>query len=222
MIALAGEVFVELLSAAAREELAGLAKRQTYGSGELIHSRGDPGAGMGVVISGSVRLCRIHPDGTQTFVSVVRRGQHYGDVLHFSPNRRRTHDALAIEPTVIDHFDQSAFERVLDNPELVRALYRITAQRLTGSMAMADDLRGLTRETHLAKVLLHLLSRSPSSDCVGCVQDDLANLLGTSTMTISKCLGALKQAGLIETGYRMVRIPDPLRLKRWLANKVRE
>jgi hypothetical protein len=44
-------------------------------------------------------------------------------------------------------------------------------------------------------------------------------MLGTSTMTLSKCLAALKRQGLIETGYRVLRIPDPPRLRSWLADQ---
>ena len=220
MIALAGEILLDLLSPAARGELSALGQRKSYGDGELIHSRGDPGVGMGIVIRGRVRLCVLHATGAQTFVSMVRPGQHFGDILLFGKSRRRTHDALAEGPVLIDHYDAQAFERVLDIPEVLRALYRVAAQRLSGSMAMNDDLRSMPREAHLAKILLVLLRQSKSPDSVPCVQEDLAALLGTSTMTLSKCLGLLKREGLIATGYRLVRIPDPARLRAWLATQV--
>ena len=41
-----------------------------------------------------------------------------------------------------------------------------------------------------------------------CVQEDIANLLGMSTVTLTKALKALKSGGLIETGYRQVTISD--------------
>lgn len=220
MIALAGEVLLDLLSPVTRSELAALGQRSSYSDSELIHSRGDPGAGMGIVIKGRVRLCVLHANGAQTFVSMVRPGQHFGDVLLFGNHRRRTHDALAEGAVLIDHYDAQAFERALDISEVLRALYRVTAQRLSGSMAMNDNLRSMPREAHLAKILLVLLRQSHSPDSVPCIQEDLAALLGTSTMTVSKCLGQLKREGLIATGYRLVRIPDPERLRNWLAAKV--
>jgi CRP/FNR family transcriptional regulator, cyclic AMP receptor protein len=220
MIALAGEVLLDLLSPVTRSELAALGQRSSYSDSELIHSRGDPGAGMGIVIKGRVRLCVLHANGAQTFVSMVRPGQHFGDVLLFGKHRRRTHDALAEGAVLIDHYDAQAFERALDISEVLRALYRVTAQRLSGSMAMNDDLRSMPREAHLAKILLVLLRQSHSPDSVPCIQEDLAALLGTSTMTVSKCLGQLKREGLIATGYRLVRILDPERLRNWLAAKV--
>ncbi|MFM5955267.1 MAG: Crp/Fnr family transcriptional regulator [Novosphingobium sp.] len=216
MISLAGEVLLDLLSPAVCARLAEPALRKAYRGGELIHSRGDMQAGMGIVIRGRVKLCRIHPNGTQTFVSMVRQGQHFGDVLLFGKRRRRTHDALAEGAVLIDHYDAAAFERVLDIPEVIKALYRVTAQRLTGAMAMNDDLRSLPREVHLAKILLVLWRQGGERNSLTCIQEDLAALLGTSPVTLSKCLVTLKREGLIETGYRQVRILDPELLRGWL------
>ena len=104
---------------------------------------------------------------------------------------------------------------MLANHEVLLALHRVTAARLSGSMSMAEDLRGLRREAHLAKILLALRPQADGS--IDCVQEDLAALLGTSVMTLSKGLGLLRREGLIETGYRTLRIVDRARLRAWLA-----
>ena len=49
-ISLAGDALLDLLSPPTRASLADLGQRRTYVDGELIHSRGDPNPGMGVVI----------------------------------------------------------------------------------------------------------------------------------------------------------------------------
>jgi CRP/FNR family cyclic AMP-dependent transcriptional regulator len=71
----------------------------------------------------------------------------------------------------------------------------------------------------LAKLLLTLTSNAAAGDAVGVVQEDLASILGVSAMTLAKSLARLKREGLIETGYRQVRVPDRARLKRWLASQ---
>jgi CRP/FNR family transcriptional regulator, cyclic AMP receptor protein len=219
MIALAGHELLDLISDEARDWLALTGQRRAYSDGELIHSRGDSETTMGIVIKGHVRLCRLHADGSQTYVSLVRKGQHFGDVLLVSGPARRTHDAVAVGNVLIDHYDATAFQSLMEHPEVLAALYRITALRLKAAMAMSDDLRAMSREAHLAKILLALLRQAGASNRINCVQEDLASMLGTSTMTLSKCLAALKRQGLIETGYRVVRIPDPPRLRKWLADQ---
>ncbi len=214
MLALAGLALLDLLSEPARDWLARTGTRRSYGHGEMVHRRGDPDPSMCVVISGQVRLTRLQASGTQIFVSSVQPGQHFGDVL-FHGRRRRTHDAWAVGDVLIDHYDEAAYRQLLANHEVLLALHRVTAARLSGSMSMAEDLRALSREAHLAKILLAL--RPDAQGLIVCVQEDLAGLLGTSVMTLSKGLALLKREGLIETGYRSLRIVDRARLRAWLA-----
>ena len=218
MVALAGEVLLDLISPSARSWLAQIAQHRSYGHGELIHNRGDLAAAMGIVIKGQIRLVRLQADGSHTFVSMIRAGQHFGDVVMLG-QRRRSHDAIAEGDVEIDLYDADAFELVQNNLEIVRALYRITALRLSGSMAMSDDLRSLPRDVHLAKILLALWQREGGQTTFDCTQEDLASMLGTSIMSLSKHLKVLKQAGLVEAGYRQLRIVDPEVLRAWLRGQ---
>lgn len=219
MIALAGENLLQLLDEPTRAWLTAKGQRRAYADGEMIHNRGDRKPAMAIVISGKVQLCRIHADGANHIVSVVQPGQHYGDIVMFG-RRKRTHDAVALGETTIDHYDHAAFETLLGHPDVVRALYHITALRLIGSLAMSDDLRSLPREVHLAKLLLYQWRQGGGLTVIPCTQEDLAGLLGTSVMSMSKYLAALKREGLIETGYRQVVLNDPQRLKQWVRERI--
>lgn len=218
MVAVAGQVLLELVSAPTRVWLAERGQRRSFEDGALIHSRGEADMGMGIVIEGKVRLSQLRSDGSETFLSIVLPGQHFGDIPLFQ-GRKRTHDALAVGPTEIDHYDFDAFMALLDHPEIVRTLYRITAMRLGGTIVMNDDLRGLPRHVHLAKILLHQWRLYGEQPDIPCVQEDLAGILGVSTMTLSKCLAVLRKEGLIETGYRRITLTDPAALKAWLSRQ---
>ena len=213
------EVLFDLLSPQSREWLASQGQRKTYEDGSFVHSRGDSDAAMGVVISGQVRLFQLRPNGTHTFVSMVLPGAHYGDILLFA-GKQRTHDAVAIGPTVVDHYGPAAFAKLLEQPEIIRALYKITAIRLGRSMAMSDDLRVLPRDAHLAKILLNQWRLRGDSDWISAIQEDLAGMVGVTTMTLSKSLAQLRDAGLIETGYRKIKLLDPDALKVWLKARI--
>lgn len=217
MISFASRGLLDFLDAPSREVLASFGRRQAYRDGERIHSSGDPEPTMGVVLAGSVRMTLMQADGRQSYVTTVMPGQHFGDVLMFS-NRARTHDAFAIGAVEIDHYDAAAFSRLLDDPVILRALYEVTARRLSGVMAMNDDLRLLPREVHLAKMLTYL-GRSAEGGVINCLQEELAAMLGISTMTLAKALATLKREGLVETGYRQVRVLDVDQLQRWMMER---
>ena len=221
MASLAGGALLDMLDAEAVAWLAALGHRRRYGDGETIHMRGDPDATMCIVISGSVRMVRQRADGSRDFISLLTPGQHFADVLMFRSRASRTHDAVALGEVTIDHYDPVAFAQMLEYPAILRALYETTAARLSGAMTMIDDLRSMSPEAHLAKLLLHMASRERSSD-IRCLQEDLSALLGVSAMTLAKSLGLLKREGLIETGYRRITLTDPAQLRSWLESRLAE
>lgn len=218
MVNLSGPVLLDLLSPATCEWMAALARRRDYADGELVHVRGDRHCTMDVVIAGRIRLERLRQDGSKSFISMIGPGQHVADVLMLR-GEPRTHNAVATGAVKIDHYDLAAFEQLIAQPDVLLALYRIAGFRLNAALAMVDDLRTLSREAHLAKLLLTLTAQGTGSTSVGVVQEDLAAILGVSAMTVAKSLALLKREGLIETGYREVRVPDRARLKQWLATQ---
>lgn len=218
MVDLSGPVLLDLLTPATREWMAALAKRRDYSDGELIHARGDLEPSMYVVISGMIKLVRMRRDGSQSFISMIGPGQHVADVVLMA-DLPRTNNAVAVGTVTIDHYFRAAFDQLTARHEVLAALYRIAGARLLNALTMIDDLRTLSREAHLAKLLLTLTSSSKTGDAVGVVQEDLASILGVSAMTLAKSLGLLKREGLIETGYRQIRVPNRARLKQWLAGQ---
>lgn len=215
MVDLSGPSLYDLIGHSTREWMTGLARRRDYGNGTTVHVRGDPNPTMDVVIKGQIRLSRFRKDGSRSFVSMIKAGQHFADILMLS-GFPRSHTAIAVGPVTINHFDSAAFARLLDCDELLRALYTITAHRLAAAIAMVDDLRTLPRTAHLAKLLLGQSARAGSDGVVGVVQEDLAAIIGVSAMTLAKALAVLKREGLVETRYRQIRIPDRALLAKWL------
>lgn len=206
---------LEQLTDEEMEFLSSLARRQNYADGEMVYEEGDAATGMSVVISGQVKLVKRHSSGNLLLETVVNPGQSYGDVTALLVGRR-THGAVAAGETVVDHFSPQAFEKVLECPGVLRALYRIATYRLSRAVEMLDDVRALPIEGRLAKLLGGMIEGDANSGHVECLQEDLANILGVSTMTIAKALSALRRQGLVVTGYRRIMIPDAKRLRDWV------
>lgn len=208
-----------MLSPAARERLAAVATRRSYHDSQIVHERGDTGWAMGIVVSGGVVLHRINRDGTAALTMQVVPGQSFGDAPTMS-RAPRTHRATAVGATVIDHYTSRAFAAILsDQPEVVRALYAITAKRLTMAMEVLNEYRLFTTQARVAKALLRFVPAGGGDSRVTMLQENLAHLLGLSTVSTAKHLKALGRLGLIETGYRSIRVPDRQRLIDWLQDQ---
>lgn len=202
------------------DELAVIASRATrrkYRDGEIIHERGDRRPAAGIVIAGKIKLTFPCRDGQDTFSGLIHTGQSYGDavLLH---GESRAHRAIAIGETVIDHLDREAFEAVLEHPAILRAFYLTATFRLSVVLDLLDDMRTLTPEVRLAKLIVRMHA-AQGSDRLEFLQEDFAGMLGVSSVTLAKSLRQLKQRGLIEAGYRHIRISDPLRLAAWVEQE---
>lgn len=199
---------VDLLDRESIARLRRLAVRKRYADGQLIHDRGDTEARMSMVVEGAVRLVRRTRGGRLVAATTVGPGRHYGDVVAIS-RHQRTHEAIAVGDTVVDHLSLTAFECILKTePAIVRALYQITAQRLMTVIDLYDDVRFLSPVNRVAKLLLASAGASSGSARVSCVQESLAQSLGLSTVTVGKCLAQLAREGAIVTGYRYIEIRD--------------
>ena len=205
-----------LLSPSEAARLSALCCHRSYRDGQVIHERGDRQLRMGLVIKGCVNLMRLNRDGDIAFTLSVHAGQNYGDTVALD-RFRRTHRAVAVGKTEIDFLSVEALQRILDSePAIVAALYRVAAHRLIAAVDMIDDLRMLKIEARLAKRLLTMLDQSVQPGRIDCLQEELAQLLGVSSVTIAKGLRFLARQSLIETGYRHILVPEAKRLQDWL------
>lgn len=206
---------VELLAPAELAMVRAFAIRRTHRDGEVIHDRGDEALSAGVVVSGQVRLLHLGRGGQEMLVSVLGTGENYGDTTLFG-HARRTHRAVAVGETVIDHIPADAFRQLLIHPTIVRAFYTVASHRLGDALDRIDDLRTLPPEVRLAKLLVGMLP-AHGVGRIDCLQEDLASQIGVTTVTLAKALGALRRAGLMTTGYRHVSITDGTALADWIA-----
>lgn len=206
----------ELLSPEKLQLMQARAARRTYRNGDVIHDRGDDAPAMGIVVSGLVRMVSPRSNGRENLVAMITPGQNYGDAVA-TGRPRRAHRAIAVGETVIDHLDRAAFAPLLNDPEIVRALYIVAANRIVLLLDILDDLRALAPEARLAKMLMLLSESSDDRHGFEFIQEDFANLLGVSTVTLAKAIKTLRAEGLIETGYRRMTIRDPEALQAWLA-----
>lgn len=215
MVDLAGPALLKAVSPETGAWMAGLARRCNYADGEFLHVRGDTNTTMDVVIEGQIRLVRLRPDGTETIATTINPGQHIADIVMLG-DFHRSHTAVAVGRAVVDHYNKAAFAQLIENHEVLLALYKIACFRLAMTISTVDDLRSLSREAHLGKVLYAVSAKAGCGEWFDIVQEDLASLLGVSAMTIAKSLTKLKKEGLIETGYRKIRVPNRKALKAWV------
>lgn len=198
---------LDLLDAEAQSILFRHTRRTHAWANQLVHQRGDLDGSVGIVISGTVQLLRREADGRVVSDSTVSSGEHYGDVSVLDPGERRTHEAVALTDSVIEHLDRQNFEHLLaTQPVIVNALYRIATRRLAVTIELLDDARSLRPIDRISKAIGYAVDASGGDLVVRCRQEEIAQLLGLSGVTVSKGLAELQRRGAIKLGYRMIRV----------------
>ena len=101
-------------------------------------------------------------------------------------------------------------DRIIEGePSVSRELLRLLSGQLQEALDMLIAQRRLSAKKRLARSLLSARARFRGNTAtVNLNQEDLAELVGTSRMTISTALADMEARGLIKRGYGRIEICD--------------
>lgn len=192
-----------------------VAKRRVFEDKQALHRRGDREARFCFVAAGMVRLGRFQHDGSFKLLAMLGPGAHYGDVA--LQRQGFTQNVYALGQVEIDLIDAATLEALMhEHAELAVALWRCNTARLNAVLELYDDARTLNVTARVAKVIYVHTGRGKLANGVACLQRDLAELLGVSQVAVGKAIRELERAGLVQSGYRQLIVPNKGTLKAWL------
>lgn len=213
-----------LISADKLQELLNAAKPISYAPGQVIHLRGDQKPGLSIVRQGAVALGTMGFDGEERIITTLGPGQSFGEFTLFG-NLPRTHDATAIEETIVDQVSKDAFTAFTQRyPEVIMSMLVATTKRLHAVVEFAEDLRRLPSDVHVGKILLSL-GKGNSPDAANRAQDvrinqtQLGQALGLTRVSVNAALAKLEARDLIRRGYGRIQIVSPIALQAWVREQ---
>lgn len=190
--------------------ITGAAEVVTRPVGSHLFREGEPAVAAYVVRDGEVELYR-GSGRTRHIIGRLGPGAVLGDIAMFS-HEKYLSSASPIKDVTAFRFDR---DRLL--PELARH----PAICLRWLVAALDQLKETQRRVvHLmhktvkGQVADLLMEEADHDGSVRLSQATLATLLGASRQTVNEALGELKNAGVVETGYREIRVLDSRGLRR--------
>ena len=209
----------DLLPPHLRDALEAIAVPRRYKDGALIHSRGDVKPGLSIVASGSVHIGNTGSDGSYVTTTILGPGQTFGEFTLFA-DLPRTHDAVAVGPTVINQIGRAPFMRLYDqDPELGKIVLIATTKRLHVVLEFLDDLRRLPLTVCAAKLLLMMSYSAETPNKIIGNQVELAFTLGVSRVSIGKALKMLEAEGVIKLGYGYIEVSNEALLAEWITDR---
>lgn len=196
-------------------------------TGQMVFMEGDPCRNLCILESGRVKFFRMNAEGREQILKVFERP---GDVFCIaSAFSTGTHivSARAMTETRLHLLDMDAMNRVArDHPSVGLKMVSTAGEHMTHLVALADDLSLKTATGRLAKYIYELAEAEGAGKGVKVRvsrdrlrAEELASLLGTVRVHISRSLTSLAEAGAIDLDRRFIGIRDLAILRRFSEGK---
>lgn len=205
--ALSGVALFRGLAPEQLSELGALLRRRAFPAGAGVIAAEEPGGGAYVVLSGSVKVHVLRPDGAEVILAVLGPGEVVGEMSP-ADSLGRSADVVTMEGTTLLWMDRAAFRAGIDEvPKFARNLAEVLSRRLRLTNAHLISLASLDVPGRVASQLLALAREYGEKTPDGATripmrltQTDLAALVGASRAGVNQALGYYKKRNLVSVG----------------------
>ena len=214
---------VGLFASLSRARVEGVAQgipSKDFGVGEHVFTPAYRGQLFFLLLEGRVRVYRLEAERELT-IGVLEAGEMFGEAA-FTPRAGKGSYAQAIAPSKVAFLTRSTFYRLIHRePEVgVRAI-ELLSERLSFYEQRIADI-GLKRvPARLASIILQLAEREgivTSSEryriSTRYTHEDLAAMLGTGRVAVTRAMKDLREAGAVGLAGRRIVVEDAKALKR--------
>lgn len=156
--------------------------------------------------SGRVKSFIQSVNGDERVLNVYEEGCLFGEASFFD-ELPRVSSAMALTPCEIVPIDREMVrEGIVKDPDLAMAMLKYLARTVRILSSHVDNMAFRPADWRVAQYLLSL--PPDESGSVPCTQDEIADSISTSRVTVSRVLREFAKRGWLSTGYRSVRLMD--------------
>ena len=185
-----------------------------FENGNYIFLEDSEGEECFFVLEGSVKVTRLSKDGREVILAMLNEGEFFGE-MSLLDGESRSANVIALEKTKVLTLDRNDFISVVnDYPQIAVQLLKELARRLRKSDRQIASLSLSDAEKRIALCIIRfadeqgVIQNGKVSIPKTPIQQDIANMAGTSRETVSRALGLLEKEDLIERNGRELIILD--------------
>lgn len=201
------------------EKLVSLGRIKEYDKDAIIFLENETGNAMFIIIEGKVKVSRVSDDGREVILSILDEADFFGEMALLD-GQARSANIIAIEKSKLFIIQRKDFIDLLaQHPNVSVSLLQELTKRIRIADMKIKSLSLKDAEGKVASVILQLaddmgkirhgaveIERLP-------MQQDLANMAGTSRETISRVMNTFKKKGFIELDGNKLKIMDYTKFK---------
>jgi len=185
-----------------------------YESGKFIFLEDSEGEQCFFVVQGSVKVTRLSKDGREVILAMLNEGEFFGEMALLD-GESRSANVIALEETEVLTLNREDFLVVLhDYPQIAIQLLKEMADRLRKSDRQIASLSLSDAEKRIALCIIRfadeqgIIKRGQVSIPKMPIQQDIANMAGTSRETVSRAINLLEKEHYIKRQGRELLILD--------------
>ncbi|WP_353894123.1 Crp/Fnr family transcriptional regulator [Proteinivorax hydrogeniformans] len=194
---------------------------KTFKKGEVIFMQGDTTQNLYIVNSGKIKIFKDTPSGKEQILYILSDGDTIGE-LSLLKKETINYSAVAMEKTRVCVLTGHHFQEVItQNPDIIVKVMETVGDRLQKVESLVQSLGTKDVEARLAQTLASLAEEFGTVNNSGIKltlpmsREELSNYVGVARETISRKLGVLQDAGLIELiSNKKIIIKDLEKLKK--------
>ncbi len=178
-------------------QLLSIARRRTFGRGEVVFHRDDPAESLHLIARGRFGVRVQTPVGDSVLLDVLGPGQAFGELALLLPGAHRSATVTALEDgetRSVYRDDFALLQR--QHPGVKDVLLRLLAEQLRRSTDRIVEAHYVDVETRVRRRLAELVA-TYESGVVPLTQEDIAAMAGTSRATVNRVLREEERAGAV-------------------------
>ncbi len=179
-----------------------------YEAGQLILLEESDGEQCFFVTEGSVKITRLSKDGREVILAILNDGDFFGE-MSLLDGESRSANVIALEDTDVLTLNRNDFLLVIkDYPQIAIQLLKVMAHRLRKSDHQIASLSLSDAEKRIALCILRIadeqgiIQKGNVRIAKAPIQQDIANMSGTSRETVSRALTILENEGYLKRNGR--------------------
>src|SRR5471030_6542 len=199
--------------------IASAVTNRRFSKHQFIVREAEPGDTFFIIVSGSVSVCRIAPDGRETILSILKEGDFFGEMSMFDSSLRSA-SIKTLTETEVGAIRQADFLILLDrNPRIGRSLVIALSERLRAANALIAATTSQDIRARLASLLLNFGEQfgerveNGTRITLRLTNQEMANMIGTTRETVNRTLNRFWDDKLVDMRTAHVIIVEPDRLR---------
>lgn len=183
--------------------------------GDRVQEQGEISQKLYFILAGRIRFLRKTSELAveENFGVHRKRGQTAGNPSAHIPVEK-IFSMVVTEPgtRILELTTESVRSLCFKHRDFLDFIITDLSTQLAGVLELHRRERELSADQRIA---IRLLELADADGNVEMTQNELATLLGTSRITVAKCLAALEQIQIVERRYALIKVTDTAALRAW-------